>query len=165
MSYTINYGDSKNKNGQKNNLKKQPHSAKRGHQAPAFRRNLSTDKMMCLRYEKHYSYRQIAEEMGCSPSTIRNRISGKVASNSLWEVFHSHIQGGDTSEIFKQKKPLLSGQPVKRGVDAHAFRHDLLTDKMLYLRNEKNYSYRQIAREMGCSPSTVRKRLNDKTPF
>lgn len=48
MSYTINYGDSKNKNGQKNNLKKQPHSAKRGHQAPAFRQDLSTDKMMYL---------------------------------------------------------------------------------------------------------------------
>lgn len=91
MSYIINHGDSENTKGQKSNLKKRPHSAKRGHQAPAFRRDLSTDKMIYLRRKKKYSYRQIAREMGCSPSTVRNRLNDKDLINSLWAIFDVYI--------------------------------------------------------------------------
>ena len=62
----------------------------------------------------------------------------------------------------KETQPLEpQKRPVKTGVEASAFRQDLSTEMMVYLR-KKNYTYRQIADKLGCSPNTVRNRLKDK---
>lgn len=46
----------------------------------------------------------------------------------------------------------------KHGVHAHAYKKGLDNQKMRKLR-EKGYTYRQIAEQLKCSPSTVRNRL------
>lgn len=46
-----------------------------------------------------------------------------------------------------------------QGVHAHAFRDDLDTSEMIKLK-EKGFSLREIGVKLGCSPSTVRNRIN-----
>ena len=46
----------------------------------------------------------------------------------------------------------------KHGVHAHAYKKNLDNVRMKRLR-ERGYTYRQIGKQLGCSPSTVRNRL------
>lgn len=58
----------------------------------------------------------------------------------------------------KEEKAIFSAIP-KHGVYAHAYRKDLDNLKIKKLW-EKNYSYRAIGKQLGCSPNTVRNRLS-----
>lgn len=166
MSDIINHGYSRNIEGQNNDLQKKPEQLKQsdkcGSQAQAFRQDLSTSDMVYLYYIEGYSYRKIAKKMGCSPSTVVNRLKTDNAQFELFMLKYACGYGQIIKERHIKKKIQPSKQSIKRGFKAHAFRGDLSTDKMLYLRQEKQYSYKDIAEEMGCSPSTVRNRLNNE---
>ena len=86
--YIINHGYSRNIEGQNNDLQKKPEQLKQsdkcGSQAQAFRQDLSTSDMVYLYYIEGYSYRKIAKKMGCSPSTVVNRLK---TDNAQFELF------------------------------------------------------------------------------
>lgn len=63
-------------NSSRDNFCKDPFSISppgKGEYAPAFRHDLSTDKMWEL-CKKGYLYKKIGQELGCSPNTVRNRL-------------------------------------------------------------------------------------------
>lgn len=57
--------------------------SKHGDCAPAYRRELDVCKMYQLS-KKGYSYRKIAELLGCSPNTVRNRLKDEQLLRTLW---------------------------------------------------------------------------------
>lgn len=63
----------------------------------------------------------------------------------------------DNSKEREEEKRAFESIP-KHGVHAHAFKKGLDNLKMKELR-KKNYTYREIAKQLGCSPNTVRNRL------
>lgn len=92
-----------------------------------------------------------------------NQLYAKEVVKRFWEAYgvdyNSAVntqQNGSDRELQQQQQ-----RPVEVGVEASAFRQDLSTEMMVALR-KKNYTYRQIADALGCSPSTVRNRLKNK---
>ena len=83
------YGDIEDTEKQDDSSKKQSkqakRTAKRGTEASAFRKDLSTEEMFDL-HKKGYSYYRIAKELKCSPSTVRNRLNDKELLKSLWLI-------------------------------------------------------------------------------
>ena len=77
-----------------------------------------------------------------------------------WSIY-GDIEDTEKQDDSSKKQSKQAKRTAKRGTEASAFRKDLLTEQMAFLR-EKGYSYRKIADKLGCSPSTVRNRLNDK---
>lgn len=76
--------------------------------------------------------------------------------DNLDEEYYEHIlEIEETKRIQEQK---ISISPSKHGYCAPAYRRDLDVENMCQLK-KKGYSYRRIARELGCSPNTVRSRL------
>jgi len=61
-------------------------------------------------------------------------------------------------EIERARELRAFDEVPKHGFHAHAYNRKLDNLKMRKLRN-KGYTYRQIAKQIGCSPSTVRNRL------
>ena len=61
-------------------------------------------------------------------------------------------------ELKESEQRILKRSHTKSGYCSTAYRRDLNVD-MMYQLHKKGYSYRRIAKEMGCSPNTVRSRL------
>lgn len=94
-----------------------------------------------------------------------NKLYTEEVVKKFWEAYgvdyasDVNTQKNDSDE--ELQPPQEQKRPVKDGVEASAFRQDLSTEMMVILR-KKNYTYRQIAEKLGCSPSTVRNRLKNK---
>lgn len=72
-------------------------------------------------------------------------------------AFESISKQSDNLKEREEEKRAFESIP-KHGVHAHAFKKGLDNLKMKELR-KKNYTYREIAKQLGCSPNTVRNRL------
>lgn len=83
--------------------------------------------------------------------------------NELAEQMEQEQERKEHREEELDQEDMQQRSSAKTGYFSPAYRRDLdmLVDKMYYLR-EKGYSYHRIGRELGCSPNTVRSRLNDK---
>lgn len=73
VDYPLDISELENNSDKKPEPQTSKQLAKCGEETPAFRQDLSTEMMVSLRME-NYTYRMIAEKLGCSPSTVRNRL-------------------------------------------------------------------------------------------
>ena len=79
-------------------------------------------------------------------------IYGPIVDDSDSE-YYDHLQEMEMQKWWEQQQ-----KEQRRSIYASAYRKDLSTEEMVRLRS-KGYSLRRIARELQCSPNTVKNRL------
>ena len=80
------------------------------------------------------------------------------AQDHLGDSYDEMLDELEKKERLEQERRAFEGKRLQ-GKNAHAYKHGLDNQKIYSLKVEGK-SYREIGRLLGCSPNTVRNRLN-----